>query len=196
MANDANSPKIKVIALDFDGVITNLNVDWDAVLRLASTAAGHNVESLIPFYETTYGTPIFQKASKLIEQLELDALKEAKLAPYTIKFLEKLAELHVDVYIVSMQSMHVVKKFLSEHGLASYIKDVVARDKCPSKKAQIAHVLEKAQVRPEQVLLVDDSTGNITSCKELGINCFYFMRQQDPRKIREMWDTILKIVRG
>ncbi|MEM2999381.1 MAG: HAD-IA family hydrolase [Candidatus Bathyarchaeia archaeon] len=196
MANNANPPKIKAIALDFDGVITNLNVDWDAALRLASAVAGYRIENLIPFYEATYGTLIFQKASKLIEQLELEALKDAELAPYTMDFLEKLAELKVAVYIVSMQSRHVVLKFLSKHGLSAYISDVVTRDICPSKKTQVLYVLEKSHASPEQVLLVDDSAGNITSCKELGINCFHFEKQQDPQKTKEMWGTILKHVIG
>ena len=196
MTNGAVFPKIKVVALDFDGVITNLNVNWDAALHLASTAAGYNIENLIPFYEATYGTPVFQKASKLIEQLELEALKDAELAPYTVEFLEKLAELKVAIYIVSMQSMHVVKQFLNKHGLSAYISDVVTRDKCPSKKAQVLYVLEKSRVRPEQVLLVDDSAGNITNCKVLGISCFHFEKQQNPQKTKEMWDAILKRARG
>ncbi|MCX8153885.1 MAG: HAD family hydrolase [Candidatus Bathyarchaeota archaeon] len=196
MIHDATLPKIKVVALDFDGVITNLNIDWDEALRLASIAAGYNVTNLIPFYEASYGTSVFHKVSKLIEQLELNALKDAVPTPSTIEFLGKLAEINVDTYIVSMQSTHVVKEFLNKYNLASYIKDVITRDMCPSKKAQVALVLKKSHVSPEEVLLVDDAAGNITSCKLLGVNCFHFEKQQDPQKIKEMWDAVLKIVHG
>jgi hypothetical protein len=55
--------KVKVIALNFDGVITNLNVDWNSAIRSASTIAGYNIKSLLTFYESSQGTPIFQKVS-------------------------------------------------------------------------------------------------------------------------------------
>jgi len=196
MENSVNSNKVKVIALDFDGVVTNLNIDWHAAIRLASTIVGYDIKSLLTFYEAKYGTPIFQTVSKRIEQLELEALKEAKLTPFIREFLQKLSEMHIETYVVSMQSALVVKKFLSEHDLTSYFKDIVTRERYPSKTAQVTRVLEKSGVCPDQVLLVDDSARNISKCKELGVICFHFARQQNPRKTREMWNSILNIVKN
>ena len=196
MENSINLNKVKVIALDFDGVVTNLNIDWHSAIRFASTIVGYDIKSLLTFYEAKYGTPLFQTVSKRIEQLELEALTDAKLTPFIRGFLQKLSEMHVETYVASMQSALVVKNFLSEHDLASYFKDVVTRERCPSKTAQVTYVLKKSGVCPCQVLLVDDSARNISKCKELGVVCFHFTRQQDSRRTREMWKSILNVVTG
>ena len=195
MENSVEGNKVTVIALDFDGVITNLNIDWNSAIRLASSIAGYDVKSLITFYEAAYGTPIFETVSKRIEQLELEALKDAKPTPFIREFLQKLSERHIEMYVVSMQSARVVKKFLNEHNLSAYFKDVVTRERYPSKKAQVTYVLETSEVSPDQVLLVDDSARNISKCKELGVACFHFARQQSSHKTREMWNSILTITK-
>lgn len=191
-----NLSKIKIVALDFDGVITNLAVDWHYAIQLASSIAGYDVKSLLTFFEASEGKPIFQTVSREIEKLELEALKKAELKPFIAEFLRKLSEKHVDVYIVSMQSALVVKKFLDEHGLTCFFKDVISRERCPSKKAQVKCVLENSGVRADEVLLVDDLTRNISKCRELGVRCFHFARQQNSQKTREMWDSIFNIAKG
>ena len=76
MANNIEKPaKIKVVALDFDGVMANLDLDWKAAIRQASAIAGYDIKSLILFYEQQFGTPLFEKISGEMEKLELQALK-------------------------------------------------------------------------------------------------------------------------
>ena len=106
-----NLNAVKVVALDFDGVITNLNIDWKSAMRLASEKAGYDVKSLLAFFEASAGEPVFQTVSKEIEKVELEALKKAELTPFITDFLQKISERHIDIYIVSMQSAGVVKKF-------------------------------------------------------------------------------------
>jgi HAD superfamily hydrolase (TIGR01509 family) len=196
MENRISLNKVKVIALDFDGVITNLNIDWHVAISFASTIVGYDIKSLITFYDVSYGKPIFQIVSKEIEQLELEAIKDAKIAPFVVEFLKKLSERHIEIYIVTMQSALVVKKFLSEHKLTSCFKEIITRESYPSKNAQVGYILEKAGVRPTQLLLVDDSQRNISKCKELGVVCFQFARKQNPQRTRKMWNSILNIVNG
>jgi beta-phosphoglucomutase-like phosphatase (HAD superfamily) len=187
---------VKVVALDFDGVITNLSVDWKSAMRLASEIAGCDVKSLLGFFEASRGKPVFQAVSKEVEKVELEALKDAEVTPFIRDFLRKISERHVDMYIVSMQSAVVVKKFLGDHGLTGYFKDVITREVCPSKKAQVACLLDSLGVRPDEVLLVDDLAGNISKCRELGVKCFHFARKQNPRRTREMWNSIFDVVVG
>lgn len=196
MENSLHLNKVKIIALDFDGVITNLNIDWHYAIRLASAIAGYDVKRLLTFFEASEGKPIFQTVSKEIEKLELEALKNAKLTPFIAEFLQKISEMHVKVYIVSMQSTQVVKKFLDKHKLTRYVRDVITRERCPSKQAQVACVLQNSSVRADEVLLVDDSARNISKCQKLGVKCFYFARQQNSRKTRELWNSIFNIVIG
>ena len=78
MASDIENTRIiKLIALDFDGVITNLDIDWKDAIRQASAIIGYDVKSLT-FYENNFGTSIFQKVSTEMEKIELEAIKNAK----------------------------------------------------------------------------------------------------------------------
>jgi beta-phosphoglucomutase-like phosphatase (HAD superfamily) len=196
MENRVNLSKVKIVALDFDGVVTSLDIDWDYAMQLASARTGYDVKSLLTFFEASEGKPIFQAVSREIEKLELEALKSAEVAPFVADFLQKISERHIDAYIVSMQSARVVKKFLDEHGLTRFFKDVITRERCPSKKTQVKCVLDNSGVRADEVLLVDDLARNISECRELGVRCFHFARQQNSRKTREMWNSILNIVEG
>jgi phosphoglycolate phosphatase-like HAD superfamily hydrolase len=196
MENSVNLSKVKIVALDFDGVVTNLNIDWHSAIRLASTIAGYDVKSLLTFFEASEGKPIFQTVSTEIEKLELEALKNAEVTPFITEFLQKISEKHVDAYIVSMQSARVVKKFLDEHGLTHYFRDVIARERCPSKKAQVTCLLENSGIQADEVLLVDDSARNISKCQELGVQCFHFVRHQNSRKTTDLWNSIFNIVKG
>jgi HAD superfamily hydrolase (TIGR01509 family) len=196
MENNVNLNKVNIIALDFDGVLTNLDIDWKSAIRLASVIAGYDIKSLITFYEISNDTPIFQTVSREIEKLELEALKKAKLTLFITEFLHKISERQIDMYIVSMQSARVVKKFLDKHGLTCYFGDIITRERCPSKKAQVTYLLDNFDVRPDEVLLVDDSARNVSECQELGVKCFHFVRQQNSQKTREMWNSIFNIVKG
>jgi HAD superfamily hydrolase (TIGR01509 family) len=196
MENSVNLNAVKIIALDFDGVVTNLNIDWHSAVRLASAIAGYDVKSLLTFFEASEGKPIFQTVSREIEKLELEAIKSAKLTPFVKDFLQKISEMQIEVYIVSMQSAKVVKKFLDEHELTRFFRDVITRERCSSKKAQVTCLLNTLGVSADKVLLVDDLARNISECRELGVRCFHFARQQNPRKTREMWNSIFNIVKG
>jgi FMN phosphatase YigB (HAD superfamily) len=188
--------KIKIVALDFDGVITNLDVDWNHAIRLASQIAGYDVKSLLTFYETSHATPIFYLVSREIEKLELEALKNAKPTPFLEEFLDKILKANAEIYLVSMQTADAVENFLKQYNIAHCFRETLTREKFPSKKAQLEYILNCLGVKPEEVLLVDDLKRNIVQCKELGIECFYFKKSQDLDTVRKMWHGIQEIVQG
>ena len=199
MANTIAEPaKIKAVALDFDGVMANLDLDWKVAIRQASEIAGYDIKSLITFYEKCFGTPLFQEINAEMEKLEIQALKTSPILPHVKETIEKLAERKVDLFIVSMQSYRVIKTFLDQNGLAGYFKDIIPREKCPNKKAQVEYVLKNYNVNPIQLLLVDDSKRNITLCSELGISCFHFQNTvQFLRKgnnAKEPWDKVVNLI--
>jgi beta-phosphoglucomutase-like phosphatase (HAD superfamily) len=197
MENSVDSAyRVKAVALDFDGVITNLDVDWKAAIRQASVIVGYDIKSLLTFYEASQGKPIFHTVSREMEKLELQALKNAQLTPFIEDFLQKICEKQIGMYVVSMQSAQVVKMFLRQHELTGYFRKIITRERCPSKKSQIKHIIEETGIHPSEILLIDDSKRNITSCQELGIMCFHFTRQQEPRKIKDLWSSILNLVKN
>ena len=62
-SNIGKNMKITAVALDFDGVITSLDIDWRAAIRQASAIAGCDIKSLLLFYEEQFGKPLFEKVS-------------------------------------------------------------------------------------------------------------------------------------
>lgn len=193
MENNLSLKSVKIIALDFDGVITDLNIDWSSAIRLASEIAGYELNSLLAFYEASHSTPVFYSVSRRVEELELDALKNAKPTPFIAEFLNEISKKVQEIYIVSMQSTVVVEKFLKQNNLAQYFREILTREKFPSKKAQINYLVHKANISPNQILLVDDLKKNITECRKLGIQCFYFRKSRNPRVIRRAWKFILEM---
>ena len=101
MANNIdNVGRVKVIALDFDGVITSLEIDWKAAIRQASTIAGYDVRSLILFYENNFGALIFEKVSSEMEKIELEAAMKSPLLPYVKETLQKLTKKQVKLLLL------------------------------------------------------------------------------------------------
>jgi HAD superfamily hydrolase (TIGR01509 family) len=199
MANTIAEPaKIKAVALDFDGVMANLDLNWKIAIRQASEIAGYDIKSLITFYEKCFGSQLFQKISAEMEKLEMQALKTSPILPHVKETVEKLAERKVDLFVVSMQSYCVIKTFLNQNGLTRYFKDFITREKCPGKKAQVEYVLKNNNVNPSQLLLVDDSKRNITICSELGISCFHFQNTakllRKGNNAKEPWDKVLNLI--
>lgn len=187
--------QIKAVALDFDGVITNLDVNWHAVIRQASKIVGHDIKSLILFYENNFGSPIFQKVSVEMEKIELTGIRNAEVAPFFEEFLQQLSKRQIQIYIVSMQSFKVIKTFLDQHGLVSYFNGVITREKCPSKAAQVQFISKQADINLNEILLVDDSKRNINNCKALGAACFYFERKPKPKDAEKAWNEIVGLIK-
>ncbi len=188
----ASSVKIVAVALDFDGVIANLEVDWNDVIRKISKIAGQDIKSLLTFYEANFGVPIYQKVSAEIENIELEALKKTQLVPFVAEFLKSLQEKQMPVYVVSMQTAKVIQVFLDQQGLSSYVKEVVTRDRFPSKRAQVDYVTKTVGGR---VLLVDDLKRNLISCQDLNVMCFHFQRTKKPKDAKKSWDRILEYIK-
>jgi phosphoglycolate phosphatase-like HAD superfamily hydrolase len=191
MAHNLNS-KVSTVALDFDGVIANLDVDWKNAIKYGSKIVGHDIKSLLLFYEENFGTPLFQKVSLEVEKIELEALKHSSPVSHIADFLQKLSERNVDIYIVSMQSQRVIETFLSQQGLSRYFKEIVTREQYPTKEAQVQYVAKTAS---SKILFVDDSKRNIENCKGLGAVSFYFARNPKPKDAEKTWRKLLDLVK-
>ncbi|MGE5556609.1 MAG: HAD family hydrolase [Methanocella sp.] len=191
MASSIN-PKVAAVALDFDGIVVNVEVNWKEALKLASTCTGQEVKSLLTFYEQYFGTPVFAQASAEIEKMEIEALKRSPQVPYIAGFLKAVRQKKIPIYIVSMQTKRVIQGYLEEHGLAGFIKEVVGRERFPSKRAQVQYVI--SQIAGGQVLFVDDLKRNLDSCRDLGVICSFFPRNQNAKDAKESWNRLLELL--
>jgi phosphoglycolate phosphatase-like HAD superfamily hydrolase len=191
MASSINQ-KVSAVALDFDGVIVNVEVDWKEMIKLASKVSGQDVKSLLVFYANNFCDPTFQKVSQAVEKYELEALKTSPQVPYIEDTLKALAEKKIPVYIVSMQTNRAITGYLEQHGLVGYIKEVVSRERFPDKRAQVQYVT--TQATDGQVLFVDDLKRNLDSCRDLDVVCFLFQRTNKPKDAKEAWNKLLSLI--
>jgi phosphoglycolate phosphatase-like HAD superfamily hydrolase len=187
------TPKVSAVALDFDGVIVNVEVDWKQMIKKASEISGQEVKSLLTFYEQNFGTSTFEKVSPEIEKVELEALKTSPQVPFIEDTLKTLAEKKIPIYIVSMQTKRAITGYLEQHGLSGYIKEVVSRERYPNKRAQVQYVT--TQTAGGQVLFVDDLKRNLDSCRDLGVVCFLFQRTNKPKDAKEAWNKLFSLIK-
>jgi len=166
---------IKVVVLDFDGVITFLDVDWGYVRSLASDAAGFEVGSLLDFWRDYFGSELFLffRVSELVEDFEVEAARVAEPVPEVAELIRVAAGRGIKVYVATMQSEASVIYFLRKHGLLRYVADVLSREDLPTKREMLEHILKTEGVSPEEVVFVDDSERHIEACMELGVRCFH-----------------------
>jgi phosphoglycolate phosphatase-like HAD superfamily hydrolase len=169
-----------VLILDFDGVITSLNIDWVTVREEVSKIVGFRVESLLEFWERYFNTELFYLTSKIVERYELKSVAKAK--PYE-DVKKALQSFNGSIYIASMQSEKALSMFLRKHGLKDYIKEALGREKFGSKLKQIQYIINKEKEAWE-IILVDDSRRNVSHCQTLGIKCILFDRKTGDNLLR------------
>lgn len=169
----------EIIVLDFDGVIMNLDIDWQFVRQKASKLSGFPIDSMLKFFKEYHRTPLFDVINKEVEKFELDALKKASPKPKMMDFLRKTSETEIKTYLATMQSAIVMRFFLDEYEMTKYFQEILTRNDFPNKLAQLKHILEKNQCDPSKILFIDDSLRNISTCKSLGIVCFHHPRNID-----------------
>ncbi|MGQ9781065.1 MAG: HAD family hydrolase [Nitrososphaeria archaeon] len=161
------------LVLDFDGVITDLNVDWKLVYKKISELVGYDVDSLIPFWKKYFGTELFRRCNKIIEEYELQAVSRCR--PFE-DVEPALASFDGPIYIASMQSQKALEEFFSKNGLRHYLREVLGRDNFGSKSRQIEYIIGRERDY-RHIVFVDDVQENLNECSRLKIRCILFNRK-------------------
>ncbi len=177
-----------IIALDFDGVITRLDVDWEKVREQVSRILGRKVSSLIELLESSFGTDLFYTLSSLVRTYEEESIERAVPFEDAVLFL-KNAE-HVKVYIATMQPRDLVHRFMSRYGLLRYVHDILGRDEFGSKLNQLRFILDAEKIDPCTLMLIDDSYRNILYARLLGARFIWLRRGRGMTLL-----SVLRVVR-
>lgn len=166
-----------ILVLDFDGVITRLDIDWKLVRAEASKIVGYHISSLVRFFEENFGKQCFYTVSKLVEQYEMRAVEKAEPYSDVVKLLTLVKD--IPVYIATMQSEKVVEFFLKKHSLTKFFTDILGRNRFGSKRRQLEYLINNVNTIPSRIVFVDDSWRNISICKELGLKCIWLRRDKN-----------------
>ena len=163
------------IILDFDGVLTKLDINWKIVIERVSNVLGIKISSLYEIILKYWRTSLYNIISNVIEEFELQSLNNAKLIP-TIEELNKLSKIG-KLCIASLQSRKVIEKFLKKYGIENYFEKIMTRDDYPRKYMQIFKIINELNVSPENTILIDDLERNCDECIEIGIKCIIFGKE-------------------
>jgi len=164
---------VKILVLDFDGVVTRLDVDWRTIRSEASEIAGFEISSLNDFWRDYFGTDIYFAVSRYVEAFELEAAEAAKPVKGVAEVIEHAAQKGIKVYIATMQPKALVERFLKKHGLIDSIAGILGRESAPTKSSMLKRIMEIEGAEPEEIMLVDDSSKVIDSCREAGFRCLH-----------------------
>ena len=167
----------KAIILDFDGVITRLNVDWSKLKARVIEKTGLTINSFLDFFEENYGKKQYTTVHKLLEEQEVEAIINSEPYRDAVEFLESTTQ--YNVYIASMQSEKSINLFLQKHSLTRFFREILGRDKFGSKKNQLTYLIKKLGIPKTCIFFIDDSQKNIKACKELGIQCIHLDRRKN-----------------
>jgi len=167
----------KAVILDFDGVITRLNIDWSKLRAIVAEKTGLPINSFLDFFEEYYGTKEFALVHRLVEDYEVEAVLNSEPYKDAVEFLKSTVQ--YNVYIASMQSEKSINLFLQKHSLTPFFKEILGRGKFGSKKNQLTYLIKKLGLPKSCIFFIDDSLRNIKTCRELGIQCIHLNRRKN-----------------
>jgi phosphoglycolate phosphatase-like HAD superfamily hydrolase len=185
----------QVFVLDFDGVITTLDIDWNKLREGVSSVIGANIRSFGEFFAENYPSAVFEKVSDLVKKEELAAARESQLFSDVRPALETIRLNSSKAYVASMQSIDVVKYFLEKNAVQSYFARVLGRESGGSKRGQLEQIIEMERqggvIGRTNLLLIDDSRRNIKVGKDLGFTSILFKRSDSFLTLNDLIKSLI-----
>lgn len=177
----------KVFIFDFDGIITDLKVDWSRVRGEINERLGIKVTSILDFFEKSWQTPEFQTVSSLVEEFEMQAAAAAQPFEDVKPTLEYLKGSGTRCYVASMQSIRAVEFFEKKYDIMQFFRKSLGREDGGSKKGELQIIASiESEVSKNRIVFIDDNKKHMEPCKELGMNCFLFNRLRDKKTLNEV----------
>ncbi|MEM4576041.1 MAG: HAD hydrolase-like protein [Candidatus Nezhaarchaeales archaeon] len=164
---------MRVFVSDLDGTLIYVPVNWDEVKRALSRVVGHEVTSVFEALRVTRAKDeaLYKELSQLIENYEVNSIRELKELEGSKRLLKLLKSLEVKVAIVTLQSERGLKAALKISGLDSYVDVYVTRDEELDRARQIEIALRKldAEIGRDLVVFMGDRITDLEAGKKLGI---------------------------
>jgi phosphoglycolate phosphatase len=164
---------MKVLVSDLDGTLIHVPVNWsevkEALSRVLKSEVGSIFETLRDARARDEG--LFRELSRLVEEYEVNSMKDLKELRGSRKLLKFLKDHGVKVAIVTLQSEGSLKKALEVSGLAPYVDVYVTRDEELDRARQIRMALQKlgAEMGQDAIVFMGDRPSDLDAGRRLGI---------------------------
>ncbi len=182
-----------VIAIDVDGTIIPLNIDFEVLRSRIRELIGVN-HPLRPLGESLAKLPISdelrRRAWELIEGEELKSIELLDLSEVKVNadLLRELRTMGVKAVLVTMRNRKTLIPLLLKLGLMEYADTAVTRDSHPSRRRQLEFI--KTLNSGARLVFLGDTAQDEEVAVSLGIN---FIRVKD---YRELPEAILKALKS
>ena len=184
---------VKAVVFDLDGTIVEFNLDYKAaraevIQFLSSRGFPQSVFSINEsVFEMLKKAQIyvqnhravnkdFSKLKKdvlnIMEKYEIESAKSTQLVPGILEALRALSKMKLKLGLFTVNSWKATEHILSTFRLKPFFKTVVTRDSVSFVKPNPIHletVLKSLKTKPEETIVVGDSTMDMKSAQELNV---------------------------
>lgn len=184
--DDMRAGPLRVLVLDFDGVILESNDVKTEAFRDVFARFPEHCETMMAYHRAHVSVSRFVKFDHLLERLGHpgDAVLRAELAAdFSRRTLERMASVpfvagaeaflrevtqRLPVYLASVTPEEDLEAILEQRGLHAWFRDVYG---CPpwTKPGAVRDVLRREACAPHDALLLGDSAGDQRAAAETGV---------------------------
>jgi len=195
--------KIKLIIFDLDGTLVNLRINYERMReKLRNLFKRYEIEenfkSIVSSLQRglrrikeKVGNEEYErvksKAFSIIDEEEMKAkieiLKESK------KILKKLSK-NFNLVLITRNGRRITEKSLKKMEVYNLFQEIVTREDVEDfsdKKEASKKILEKFNIKPNEVLFVDDKEWILKEIHSLGFNCFLIKTPKDLKRLEEIY---------
>jgi len=180
--------KLKVAIFDMDGTLVDsteahieswietfrsigVHTSYEEVSKLMGRTSEDIAKSILDMHGMRSINPseLARRKDKLFEQEFTDRVKAF---PYAKKALKALHERGIRIAVVSSNPKQLVVKILKEKSLYEYVDVIIGQDEVSRGKPHpepILLVLSKLKVKPEEAVVIGDSTYDVQAARAAGV---------------------------
>ena len=126
------------------------------------------------------GKPLSDSQKRLVEALEIDAVREACVYEDVLPALAELRTMGVHLSIASSLSTAAVDRFLEAGSARGFFSAIWTRDNSGGiKTAPLGSAIRAASLHPERVMFLADTAEGLKVAKRVGVNTILMMNDPD-----------------
>jgi len=200
---------LKAVIFDLDGTLIDSKIDFRKMKRrnirlleasgvkqglLTEEMLNYDIERRAIENLRTKGVSeeeiqrVFQKVAKVMNEIEIEAIEDAKLLDGVVETLEKLKTLGLKIGIITRSCREYANRILEKFDLEKLIEAVAARDDVLKPKPDSEHpkyLMRLLGVTPSETVLIGDHSMDALCAKNVEMRFFLIPKRDTNFKVFE-----------